>query len=468
MHTELLTKIDEMIEASTEKLAADTIRLVNINSEKSEPVPGAPWGIGPRAVLDEVLKMGKAAGFYTTDYNVGVISTALKEGQPDLGIWLHGDVVAAGEGWNYPPYDATEYKGCIIGRGATDNKGQLAAIFNLLQIFKELNIELKYNPALYVGSNEELGMQDLIGIPGNPDAKGFLNVCTPPRMSLVPDSSFPVCYGGKGAVSVVLRSKTPLHGIKLTAGQPGKPGDALAILDRSDIPAALPKCTVTKGAKTEISSYSPPRHGANPDPNGNMITFICEDLLDAGLVSEEDKHIFEFLKTLSKDIYGHCLNIAYEHPVMGLPRVATTRIDDVDGCVEVSFRIRYPVGITVAEIEENIRKVADAKGFTVEKCTAGTAAYIIDPNNDIVKMLARIANEITGDNKAPYTMSGGTYAHRLPNAYPFGMDGNCPPEDFPKGRGGAHGVDECVSLFRLKRAMRIYARALLELNDILG
>ena len=40
---DILTKIDEMIEASTEKLAADTIRLVNINSEKSEPAPGAPW-----------------------------------------------------------------------------------------------------------------------------------------------------------------------------------------------------------------------------------------------------------------------------------------------------------------------------------------------------------------------------------------------------------------------------------------
>lgn len=465
---EILTKIDEMIEASTEKLAADTIRLVNINSEKSEPVPGAPWGIGPRAVLDEVLKMGKDDGFYATDYNVGVVSVAMKEGQPDLGIWLHGDVVAAGDGWSFPPYDATEYKGCIIGRGATDNKGQLAAIYNLMKIFKELGIELKYNPALYVGSNEELGMQDLIGIPGNPDAKGFLNVCTPPRMSLVPDSSFPVGFGGKGAVSVVLRSKTPLHGIKLTAGQPGKPGDALAILDRSDVPAGLPKCTVTKGEKTEVSSYSPPRHGANPDPDGNMITFICKDLLDAGLVGEEDKHIFEFLMTLSKDIYGHCLNIAYEHPVMGLPRVATTRIDDVDGCPEVSFRIRYPVGITVAEIEENIRKVANTLGFTVEKCIAGTPAYIMNPDNDIVKMLARIANEITGSDKAPYTMSGGTYAHRLPNAYPFGMDGNCPPEDFPKGRGGAHGIDECVSLFRLKRAMRIYARALLELNDILG
>ena len=465
---EILTKIDEMIEASTEKLAADTIRLVNINSEKGKPVPGAPWGVGPRAVLDEVLKMSKEAGFYTTDYNVGVISASLKEGQPDLGIWLHGDVVMAGEGWSFPPYDATEYKGCIIGRGATDNKGQLAAIFNLLQIFKELGVDLKYNAALYVGSNEETGMQELTGIPGNPDAKGFLNVCTPPRMSLVPDSSFPVGFGGKGAVTVVLRSKTPLHGIKLVAGQPGKAGDALAILDRTDIPDELPKCTVTKGEKTEVSSFSPPRHGASPDPNGNMITYISEALLDADLVADEDKYIFTFLKSLSKDIYGHCINIDYEHPVMGLPRVFTAKVDDADGYVEVTVRIRYPVGITVEEMKERICNAADELGFTIAQYTPGTPSYLMDPNSREITLLADTANEITGANKPPYTMSGGTYAHRLPNAYAFGMEGNCPPEDFPKGRGGAHGIDEAVSLFRLKRAMRIYARALLRLNDILG
>ena len=46
------------------------------------------------------------------------------------------------------------------------------------------------------------------------------------------------------------------------------------------------------------------------------------------------------------------------------------------------------------------------------------------------------------------------------------MDGSLPPEDFPKGRGSAHGLDESVSLDRLQRAMRIYARALLALNEM--
>ena len=65
----------------------------------------------------------------------------------------------------------------------------------------------------------------------------------------------------------------------------------------------------------------------------------------------------------------------------------------------------------------------------------------------------------------PY-VNGATYAHLLPNAYIYGMEGNSVPDDFTDGRGGAHGVDECVSIERLKIAMRIYARALLRLNEI--
>ena len=182
--------------------------LININSEQGVCEPGAPFGRGPKKVLDTVLQWGKEYGFYTKDYGVGVVSVGIKDSEPDLGIWAHGDVVPAGDGWNFPAYNATLYKNCIIGRGATDNKGQLAAIFNLFKIFKELGVELKYNPALYVGSNEENGMKDMVGIPGNSDAKGFVNVCIPPRLSLVPDSGFPVAYGARGLTTVKFKSKT--------------------------------------------------------------------------------------------------------------------------------------------------------------------------------------------------------------------------------------------------------------------
>lgn len=449
MDEKLLKQIDRRIEASREDLTRDIIRLIGIKSVKEEPLPGAPFGRGPKEVLEAVLKMGEQEGFFTEDYHVGVVSLALKKGQPDLGIWLHGDVVPEGTGWDFDPYKATEYQGCIIGRGATDNKGQLCVIFHLLKIFKALGVDLNYNPALYVGSDEESGMHDLKGIPGNEEAKGFCNVCTPPRLSLVPDSGFPVGYGGKGGMSLTFSSKHPLHGIRIVAGQKEAPGKAVATLN----------------GKT-IIAFSPPRHAAYPDPNGNMITRLMERLLDEELALAEDRPVLEFFKMVSLDIHGNQLGINVETEEMTPLTVFAQKIEDINGCAALTVNIRYPVGITYEEIVERVGAIAQKYGLVITASECRLKPYLLDKKWPIITRLAEIANEGIDEQKNLYTLGGGTYAHMLPNALVFGMDGNKTPDDFPKGHGGAHGLDECVSLERLERAMKIYARALLALNEI--
>ena len=447
---ELIAKIDEMIAASKEDLAEATKKLVNIKSVKGEALPGAPFGKGPKQVLDAVLDMGQKEGFYTVDHQVGVVCIAFKEGQPDLGIWTHGDVVPEGDGWNYEPYDAVEYKGCIIGRGATDNKGQLAAMFHLFKIFKTLDIHLNYNPAIYVGSNEESGMKDMIGIPGNLDARGFLHVCTPPRLSLVPDSGFPVGYGGNGSLKLLLKSKAPLHGFVLTAGQDDSPAGAEA--DFGDF---------------KVITKSTPSHGARPDSKGNMITKIAQRLLDQNLVDELDRGILEFLRDVSLDTAGSMFGIDVKKLAESKPlTVSAKKINTVDGYVEFLLDIRYPVTITSEIIMEQIAKVCEEGGFVINEKISDIKPYLLDSGSEIIKILMEIANDVTGDDAVPYTLRGATYAHCLPNAYVYGTDGNLPPEDFSAGRGKAHGVDEAVSLDRLQRAMKIYARALLTLNEM--
>ena len=465
MNQELIRKIDEAIAAIRPALAKTTIDLVNIKSTQDKPLPGAPFGAGPRAVLDHALKLGKENGFVCTDHGVGVVSLAMRSTQPDVGVWLHGDVVSEGEGWNFPPYDATEYQGCIIGRGATDNKGQLAALFHLFCIFKELGVELNYNPALYIGSNEETGMADMIGLPDNDDAKGFLNVCTPPKLSLVPDGGFPVGYGGKGGMNITLKSKNPLHGWCIEGGLAAAPGRIEAIFNTA-FSEELPKCTVTSGDKTIVTAETPPRHGSNPDPNGNMITNLSAALLDTALVPQEDRYVLEFFKTVSLDVDGTFLGIKTDSEYMKPLTVFTQRVEMNDGRATVSLNIRYPYGITFEEIVERVSTVAENSGFTVLSTRRGVDPYLLDDKAPMVSLLCEASNDVIGDNAKPFTIGGGTYAHRLPNAYVFGTNGNLPPSDFPSGRGGAHGVDEAVSLDRLQRAMRIYARALLMLNDV--
>lgn len=461
MDKQLLAQIDAMIDGCTRELAELTVRLINIKSTKTPPVPGGPFGAGCKQVLDTVMELGQQAGFHCTDYKVGVMSAALQAGQPDLGIWLHGDVVPEGDGWIYEPYNATELDGCIIGRGATDNKGQLAAMFLLLKIFKQLDVQLRYNPAIYVGSNEELGMTDLVGDPTIPEAKGFLNVATPPRLSLVPDSSFPVGYGGKGTLKLTLKSNKSFHGFTMWAGREDSPGRATAVIESLQLPAALTDCIVSG---KQIIAESAPIHAAHPKPGGNMITKLCNGLLE--LVCPEDRSILEFFKALSLDIHGKVLGIETPSEKMTPLTICATGVDEDEGYPTISLNIRYPVDITCEQLMERITEAAAKWDFVINKSNPGSRPYLLDPNTPVVQELCRIANEQMGTDKGPYTLSGGTYAHRLPNAYPYGASGGRKPASFPEGHGGAHGKDESVGLDRLQRAMRIYARAMLALNEM--
>ena len=136
-----------------------------------------------------------------------------------------------------------------------------------------------------------------------------------------------------------------------------------------------------------------------------------------------------------------------------------------DGAPEIMLNIRYPAGITFEKIVEKLSEFAEKREFEISEINRGVDAYIMDKNSDMVRFLCDTANSVTGENAEPFTVSGGTYAHRLPNAYVFGTSANCPPEDFEKGRGGVHGIDEAVSIDRLIRMMKIYARVLLGLNS---
>ena len=467
MDGKLIEKIDEAIFAAREDVIKDTIRLVNIKSVRDVPMPGAPFGEGARRVLDEFLGMAEDIGLYTEDYGVGVVSASMSRDDPDLGIWLHGDVVPEGGGWRFDPYDAVVHNGCIIGRGVTDNKGQLAAIYNLFKIFGKMGITLSYNPAIYVGSCEESGMHDLVGLKGNPDARGFLNVATPPRLSLVPDSGFPAGHGGKGGMDIWVMSEKPLSGISVTAGQNDAPGLAVATIDGEF--SGLGHCegcsVEVSGGKTVISSYTIPRHGTDPDPSGNMITNVARALIECGLVSDDSLHVMEFIRDASLDVYGGRYGLATEHPDMGKLTVYPKMLTNVDGRVEFMLNIRYPLGRTFEEIVSNIDALASRYGMRVSRSNDKTHPYMHDPNGELLARLVDVARSVTGEDKPSELIAGSAYSHHLPNAYLYGTDANRPPEDFPTDRGWAHGVDEAASIDRLLRAMRVYARALLMLDE---
>ena len=66
-------------------------------------------------------------------------------------------------------------------------------------------------------------------------------------------------------------------------------------------------------------------------------------------------------------------------------------------------------------------------------------------------------------------MSGGTYARKLPNALAFGTGmplPNRPESLFRPGHGDYHQPDESISLERISRALEIYIKGILRIDEL--
>ena len=87
-----------------------------------------------------------------------------------------------------------------------------------------------------------------------------------------------------------------------------------------------------------------------------------------------------------------------------------------------------------------------------------------EPDSAEVRACLNAYRLVTGDDAKPYTIGGGTYARRFPNAVSFGPEH--PERPQPEWAGPIHGVDEAASKEYFLEALKIYIIALLELEQL--
>ena len=73
---------------------------------------------------------------------------------PSLLVACHLDVVPAGDGWETDPFEPLVKDGRVYGRGATDNKGQMAACMVLARFLKEHERQLQ-GEFILIGAADE-------------------------------------------------------------------------------------------------------------------------------------------------------------------------------------------------------------------------------------------------------------------------------------------------------------------------
>ena len=156
------------------------------------------------------------------------------------------------------------------------------------------------------------------------DVIAFLNCAQPPRLSLVPDSGFPVGYGGRGSLRVTLRSKHPLTDLTITAGSDRDPGGAEAIF---------------RGQRLYAHTF--PGHSAHPKSGGNMITLLCDQLLEHEL-PDCDRAVLEFFKLLTLDIHGDAFGINRDPGPMTPLTLFAGKVTMEGDLPAIHLNIRFP------------------------------------------------------------------------------------------------------------------------------
>ena len=241
--------------ARREELISALSRLVAVKSVKGAPAPGAPFGPGPAAALDEALALCRELGFSARSYDGYVGLCDLNGMDTRLHILGHLDVVGEGSGWSTDPYACVERDGVLYGRGVSDDKGPVVCALLAMKAVRDLGFPLSANARLILGTDEESGSADLDYYYGREPYAPY---------AFTPDAGFPVIHIEKGQYHPDLGAAWDLSPAlprvaALTGGlrQNVVPPEAEAVVLGIFAPDAEPVCRQTEERTGAVFTVSP-------------------------------------------------------------------------------------------------------------------------------------------------------------------------------------------------------------------
>lgn len=436
--TQQKESIKEIIASSKKQFLEDLDTVLSIPSVKGPKAAGAPFGKENKKVLEQVMALAESYGFKTEIVNDAVGYAQFGEGEDYIGVVGHLDVVAAGTGWDYPPYQLTQVEETLYGRGVLDNKGPIMSCLFGLKLLKDLEIPLKKPIRIVFGTDEESGSSDL---------PLYLAEEKPPIFGFTPDCKYPVVYGERGIVNVAITTEISADVLTSISAIVGEQGKAFVPDDLS--------CTV-KDKAIHVEGKRSPSNA--PALGKNAITLLAKALIEEDELPEELKAYFSWIYTSFHEKHdGAGLNLALVDEDSGKLMVTPYELTKTEIGFTLSIAIRYPVRYTETDVITRLQNALPNGGrLDITRSIPSTIYPKDDPN---VLKLAKVYEEVTGMDGTPVTTTGATYARYMPNIVAFGPS-------FPGQKGIAHNANEYMDVTDLLTNMEIYMTAMISLaND---
>ena len=461
-------QIRDYLQKNREAIVNECMALIRIPSVRDEAAQHAPYGKACADVLDHTQALFSSYGFSSEiSTEGGYLLSSHGQGDHSIGLFAHADVVPAGDNWTLTrPFDPAVINGCIVGRGALDDKSAVVASLHAAHIIRDLALPFHSRLIMFVGSAEESGMDDI---------RHYIRTQTPPDFALVPDTAFPLYRGNKGRILMHIKRNAPLGEIRRFCG--GKSGTnvgyAEAVLPyREDLyayllPFASDSIVIRQtGDGILVTAKGIEKHSALPDGSVNAAALIAGLLRSCGFVTEETRNICAFLYDICSDYHGGTLGIANDDAEFGPLTFVHYRIDAGETSAALDFNIRLGASADADVMKQTLRDRFAEYGFSME-ISSESYPHSVPADHPVLRAMITTYEAVTGTQNAPmYVNAGGTYGQYLPCAAEIGttMRWNR-PADLPVGHGAVHQPDEWISIDGLLDAIEMTVLMLLSCDN---
>lgn len=402
-----------------------------IQSVKGDPQPQAPFGVGPRAALEQALKIARSFGLKTKVIADAVGYAELPGNSADyIGVLGHLDVVAAGEDWDSDAFTLRVAGDKMYACGVLDNKGPIMGALFALALLKQNHVTLKRSIRVMFGTDEESGSADI---------PHYLATEPAPVAGFTPDGKYPVVYAERGLIGMSLTTKL----------------DTTQLDDlQGDFGGAYIPDTATMTLNGVHHDYHGVRVPSNaPDIGDNVILHIADDLAQAdGALGEYG----QWLQGVMADTDGTHLGVAFHDEISGALQQSVFAIAKVEAGLRLDLSMRYPVTVNAQTILDQLKSHLPAN--TEVSVNRQVPRLYRSPDLPEIKIMSEVYGQVTGLDSHPVSTTGITYARALPNIVAFGPS-------FPGQRGIAHKGNEWLQVSDWLKMMAIDYQAMARLAN---